>query len=288
LWTSNFQTGHPFVPLDEMLKILGGTFSRGVLGIEPLSLFPYMLALVAGAVLWPLLAPRSANDFQEAQRFHRGPEWLWRTGNVSGARWRSAVLLGLWMLLPPLLIYTVSLGMPIFTDRYVIWAMPAFLGLVACGIAALTRVWSPLGFAVGVLILALNGRSVYLQANQSIKADFRAAAAYVLARQQPGDAIMYQIPYNRYTFSYYASGQNAPEHPAWVGKEGPYTNSGMSPAEADAWMATRLGAANVVWLVSAEAPMWDQRNLTEQWFASNAVVTDRGEFNRVTVTRYER
>jgi hypothetical protein len=62
----------------------------------------------------------------------------------------------------------------------------------------------------------------------------------------------------------------------------------MSPAAADAWIATRLGAANVVWLISSETSMWDARNLTEQWFTANATATDRVDFSRVAVTRYVR
>lgn len=276
MWTSGFETGHPFVPLGELLQILAGAFSRGVLGIRPVSLVPYLLVLLAGVLLWPALA---GDD---------GPERLWRTANGRAARWRTVAILLAWLWLPPLLVYVVSLGMPIFTDRYLIWAMPAFLVLLACGIVALTRWWRPLGLATAALILALNGWSMYLQASQSIKADFRSAAAYVLARYEPGDKIMYQIPYNRFTFAYYASRRHDPEDLAWAGVEGPYTNYGMSEAEADAWMATRLGGAPVVWLVASEVPMWDGRNLTEQWFGANATATDRADFTRVSVIRYER
>ncbi len=197
-------------------------------------------------------------------------------------------LLALWTFLPPLLIYLVSLGTPVFTDRYAIWAMPAYLALLACGIVGLARLWRPLGILLAAVILALNGWSVYLQGTQPIKADFRGAAAYVLARYRPGDAVMYQIPYNRYTFAYYASGRQDPADPAWAGVEGPYTNYGMTPAEADAWIATRLGASHVVWLIESETEMWDQRNLTEQWFQANAHETARADFARVTVLRYER
>ncbi len=129
---------------------------------------------------------------------------------------------------------------------------------------------------------------MYLQASQSIKADFRSAAAYVTARYRPGDKVMYQIPYNRFTFTYYAGGRQDPEDPAWTGVDGPYTNYGMSEAEADAWIATRLGGAQVVWLVLSEAPMWDGRGLTGQWFEANATPTDRADFTRVSVIRYER
>ncbi|MGE5603240.1 MAG: glycosyltransferase family 39 protein [Nitrososphaerales archaeon] len=281
--TSNFQTGHPFVALDLILQILAGAFSRGVLGIEPISLLPYMVALVAGVFVWPVLAAGRVEGQPRG-----GAEWLWRTSEGRSARWRSVLLLLFWLLLPPILIYLVSLGMPIFTDRYLIWAMPAYLALLACGLVALGRWWRPLGIAAAGVILALNGWSMYLQATEPIKADFRSAAAYVVARYQPGDKIMYQIPYNRYTFSYYASGRDDPEDPAWAGLEGPYTNYGMSEAEADAWIATRLGGTHVVWLVASEVPMWDARNLTEQWFDANATATDRGDFARVRVIRYER
>lgn len=267
-WTSSFETGHPFVPLDDIIQVLAGAFSRGVLGIQPVSLLPYMVALAAGAILWPLAKHR------------RKP--------ALPPRSRVTILLLTWLALPPLLIYLVSLGMPIFTDRYLIWAMPAFLALLACGIVALAAEWRPLGAAVGIGILALNGWSMYLQATQPIKADFRAAAAYVVQRWQPGDALMYQIPYNRFTFTYYASAGRNPQDLSWSGVDGPYTNAGMSEAEADAWIATRLGGANTVWLVSSEAPMWDERDLTGQWFDANAQEVDRADFARVTVLRYRR
>lgn len=271
VWTSSSETGHPFAPFGDIVQVLAGAFSRGVLGIQPVSLLPHMVALLGGLILWPL-ARRDGGE----------------TGQGRPARWRVAVLLGVWLALPPVLIYLVSLGMPLFTDRYVIWAMPAFLALLACGIAVLTSEWRPMGVAVGVTILALNGWSMYLQATKPIKADFRAAAAYVVARWQPGDALMYQIPYNRYTFAYYASGRQEPQDPAWQGAEGPYTNAGLDEAATDAWMATRLGGAKTVWLISSEAPMWDARDLTGQWLESNAVETERAEFERVTVERYQR
>jgi mannosyltransferase len=268
MWTSSFQTGHPFVPLPDIVQVLAGAFSRGVLGIQPVSLLPYMVALVAGLVLWPI---------SRQPRPHALPP-----------RPRVALLLLIWLALPPLSIYLVSLGMPIFTDRYLIWAMPAFLALLACGIVALEWEWRRLGIAAGAAVLALSGWSMYLQAAQPIKADFRSAAAYVLPQWQPGDALMYQIPYNRYTFTYYASGGDDPHDMRWQGVDGPYTNAGMSEAEADAWMATRLGGAQTVWLVSSEAGMWDERDLTGQWLAANAREVDRAGFARVTVIRYAR
>jgi mannosyltransferase len=162
VWASNYQTGHPFVPLGEIIQILAGAFSRGVLGIQPISLLPYMVVLVAGIVLWPALDRGGVGDVPGR------PERLWQTPDGRAARIRTVVLLVLWMLLPPLLIYLVSLGMPIFTDRYVIWAMPAYLALLACGVVAFYLAWRPLGLVALAFILALNGWSVYLQSSQPI------------------------------------------------------------------------------------------------------------------------
>jgi len=283
MWTSAYQTGHPFVSLGTIFQILAGAFSRGVLGIQPVSLLPYMIALVAGIALWPAAAGGRAAGLQAVDR--EGPR---HAEPRLAARRGASLLLGIWLLAPPLLIYVVSLGMPIFTDRYLIWILPAYCALLACGVVALNRIWRPIGVAVTLVIFALNGWSVYLQASQPIKADFRAAASYVLASHQPDDVVLYQIPYNRFTFSYYASRNADPEDPVWTGIEGPYTNNGMTEAEADAWMATRIGSAQTVWLIMSEAPMWDERNLTGRWLEANATSADHAEFARVTVTRFVR
>ena len=137
-WLSlTYQTGHPFVPLGDILLVLISAFSRGVLPVEqPATLLPYLLGLTAGAILWPL----------EARN---------RTTEGSIGRWRVVALLLIWLLLPPLAVYGVSLGMPLFTDRYLIWAMPAFLALAALGVIALARTWRPLGWVTLGAILAL-------------------------------------------------------------------------------------------------------------------------------------
>ncbi len=283
LWTSAYQTGHPFVPLDTIFQILAGAFSRGVLGIQPVSLLPYLIALMAGIALWPAAAAGRAAGLRSGEQ-----EIPCCTEPSLAARRGTPLLLGIWLLAPPLLIYVVSLGMPIFTDRYLIWALPAYCALLACGVVALSDNWRPIGVAVALAIFALNGWSVYLQTNQPIKADFRAAASYVLASHRPDDVVLYQIPYNRFTFSYYASRNADPEDPAWTGIEGPYTNNGMTEAEADAWMATKIGSAQIVWLIMSEAPMWDERNLTGRWLEANATIADRTEFARIIVTKFVR
>jgi hypothetical protein len=268
MWLSTFQTGHPFVPLGQIFRIILTVFSLGILGGgNPWLLLPYMLGLVAGAVLWP------------------------RQGRRAGGAWdrsrvRVVALLLVWFLLPPVLIYLVSLGMPIFTERYLIWSVPAFFALIALGADALLRAWKPLGLVTLVAVLALNLYGIALQ-GRPIKADFRAAAAFVLAHRQPEDVLIFQIPYNRYTFMYYASPARDPNATTLPWLDGPYTNRPMTEAQVHDWMAQGLGEARGAWLIASEAPMWDEQGMTEKWLAEHGAAQEHAEFSRVAVTRYE-
>ena len=47
-----------------------------------------------------------------------------------------------------------------------------------------------------------------------------------------------------------------------------------------------VSQARAVWLIASEAPMWDERNLTEAWLNRRGAITDHAEFARVAVTRY--
>ena len=269
-WLSmTYQTGHPFVSLGDILLVLTSAFSRGVLPVEqPATLLPYLLSLTAGAILWPLAARN-------------------RTTEGDSGRWRVVALLLIWLVLPPLAVYGVSLGTPLFTDRYLIWAMPAFLALAGLGIVALARTWRPLGWVTLAAILALNLLGAGVQTVRPIKADLRAAVGYVAAHRQNPDRLVYQIPHIRYTFSYYASDRNDPNDPAFFGMDGLYTNNGMTEAEAADRMARGTAGVKAIWLIASETPMWDQRGLTARWLAEHGTPTHRADFERVAVTRYE-
>ena len=300
LWLSpTFETGHPFVALPDILTVLAIAFSRGVIPvIGPITLLPAMLALLAGVGLWAAdrggrLAGNSNTTASPARAQALAAvaesgtdEAVAGDGSAGAARalplggWGRVALLLIWLLWPPLAIYGISLGMPIFADRYLIWTMPAFLALLALGVVALTHAWRPLGYATLGALLALNLVGDWQQAHQPIKADFRAAANFVMAHQKPDDRLMFQIPYNRHTFTYY-SGDGF----KWV--DGPYTNQGMTEAELAAKMTDKTAGAAAVWLIASEAPMWDARGLAQAWLDRYGTVTERAEFIRVTVTRYQ-
>jgi uncharacterized membrane protein len=177
----------------------------------------------------------------------------------------AAGLLG-WVLLPMLGIWFVSLWQPLFTDRYLIWAAPAFYLAIAAGLTAAGRGirWLALPLLVAVMVLFSAG--LLFQQVWTLKSDVRGAAAFVDQEYRPGDLLIFQIPHIRYTFDYYSSVDDF----EWL--DGPYTNYPtpdgdfeMNQQQADAYLdAVTLGYERV-WLIASEMEMWDQRHLLQAW-----------------------
>ncbi len=259
--TPDFQTGHPFVPLPAMIANLATAFSRGVASSpDQWIIAGLVFVLLTGSVLGgkAMAGP--------------GSPYAWR-------RLRVTWLLLAWLLLPPLLLHLISLSKPLYIDRYLIWIGPALLLLLAQGVAALAQIWRPLGAAALVALLAAGLLAGWRQMQTPIKSDFRAAAAYVEQRRQPGDLLLFQMPYNRIVYAYYAGPQAA-------AIDGRYTNSGSTEAQLDEEMRRAIGDAPAVWLVASEEEMWDQRRLVRQWLRARGEVTDQQNFARVEVLRY--
>jgi mannosyltransferase len=244
------QTGFTYYPLDRMLLVMLTGFSIGVGGRLPeMALWPSGLLLVAAVV-------------------------------AGVARVRDRVALLVWLLAPPLAIWLVSLNRPIFTDRYLIWVGPAFYLLLAIGAAALGQFWRPLGVAAVIAVTGVAVAGIYSQTTTPIKSDFRSAARYYQSHRSPGDLIVFQIPYVRYTFNYYYT-----QPYEWV--DGLYTNYGMSDAEVDTQMRALLAGHKTVWLVASEMTMWDSQLQVWKWLESHARRTDLADFAQVTLYRYE-
>jgi len=105
-------------------------------------------------------------------------------------------------LVPGILGYLASLATrPILIDRYLIGTLPALIVLATIGG---TR-W-PIGrrgtFAVAAVVTLAGGFSLVLAAPQH-RPDWRAAAALVATRLQPGDCVAVHPAYDTYTWRYY-------------------------------------------------------------------------------------
>ncbi len=231
----------------------------------------------------------------------------------------NGLALLVWLAVPLLTVWLISLRQPLFADRYLAWAAPAFYLSVALGLASFLH-FGAWGRRAAVTltgaVLLFNGANLWQQAATPIKFDFRAAAAYIadyqadapIARPRPLDAtydftyylplvasdccgfnelIIFQIPYGKHTFDYYFPRDEYP----WA--EGLYTNHRapdgsflMSEQEAARRMQELMTGHDVIWLVTTETAMWDERGLVRAWLEANRERAGEAHFTRVDVYRY--
>jgi uncharacterized membrane protein len=261
LWQAGFLwdgsgRGHPFYPLHREFLILLQFYSSGLfrfIGSTGLVLFLFLF--LCGLFL--------ANQ----------------RARIETLTSTKRLLLAAWSLLPPLVVYLISLRVPIFEDRYLIYITPPFYLMVALGLTLVRSHSRRLAGLCLSLILIINITGTWLQQREPVKADFRAAAAYILAQPNLPPAIMIQMPYLRHTFNYYY-----PHEYKFI--EGLWTNDGKSEATVDAEMKRLTAGLTELWLVVSEGETWDNRHLVRNWLDKNASLIDEAHFTRVHLYYY--
>jgi len=249
LLAQGFQTGHLYYPLTDVLTILARGWTLGIVAsATPWLMLPFALALAGLA-----LAPR----LDSPARF-----------------------LLVWLVLPVLLVHLISLRSPIFTDRYLIASLPALILLLSLGVSRVMGRWRSLGAVLLAVLLSVHLYGVHLQSSYAIKTDARGAADIVRQGWQPGDILVLQIPYLRHSMDYYL-GSGYPM------LDGPFTNYGMTPEEASAYLSAGTRGYRRAWLLLSEAEMWDRRGLTEGWFHANARLVQGWELARVRLLLFD-
>jgi mannosyltransferase len=261
LLLNGYQSGHPVYPLQEQIYLLLQLYSRGLLrfvGLVPIVLVVFLF--LCGLFL-------------------SGPN---QKGSNRGRRLaaiRSRVVLAAWTLLPPLIVYLISRRVTVFEDRYLIYITPAFYLLLVVGVTFVRQYSRRVAALCLGLLLVFNFLGIWQQQRQPIKADFRAAAAY-LARQSPAPAaIMVQTPYLQYTLNYYYPDD-------YTLLEGLWTNDNKSEATVNEEMQTLTAGLADLWLLVSEEDLWDRRHLTRAWLDEHATLTDQAHFMRVDVYHY--
>ena len=290
LWLNDFSSGHPFYPLREQASLLLHLYSAGILRavFSPYAISLNIFLLLAGFFGFPPLRRLVRPRLQVAA----------------------------WLMIPPLLVYLISLRVTIFEDRYLIYILPAYYLLTALGLLVIARQRPRLTtWLAGLLLLLLLGFNFWagwLQTSQSIKADFRAAAQYIAAHNAlppladgsatPNPAplsagnwpftlylplvsytsppvIMFQMPYLQYTFAYYFT-------TPYQSMEGLWTNDNRDPADVARSMTALTAGVDTLWLVVSEEDYWDSRHLTRQWLDEHGRRADEAHFVGVSVYRY--
>lgn len=249
LTDTNFSTGHPFVPLQRMLRTL---FVAQVEGIAPQTgvwIFVPITFLILVALFYVRQWPRA----------------------------RQLVLT--WWLLPPLGVFAISLFSPVFTDRYLIWTLPALLLLLAVGAYALGKRYRWAAVILVAILVGVQLWSGWQQMAEPIKSDFRSASAYVSPRRQPEDVTLFLIPYIQHTYQYYDPGP----YP-WI--EAPYANRETDASRLPTRLESRTDGYAGVWLIESEADSYDEKGLTRAWLDANGTLDAEAHFARVSVYYY--
>ncbi|NPA90198.1 MAG: hypothetical protein GXO55_01915 [Chloroflexi bacterium] len=259
LFSPTFRTGHPFVPWPSMVYRLLTVFAVGLHDLRLPSLpkearlVPLLFAGLAGLFLYP-----------------------WEKKGRVGKRWRASLMLVLWFLLPVTGLYLISLELPLFTERYLIWTMPAVYGLAGAGVWALrSRRWV-MGAAWGTMVvLMLLG--VGYQVKFPMKPDMRGAVAYVESHREPDSVVLLHLGYLIHAYTYYAP-ESRP-----VLREAPAPGPQGTLEETGEEILRRIGPARDVWYVESESAMWDPKGLVRQWLETHARKVEERSFVGVYV-----
>ena len=261
--------GHTFTPLPAMFSTIVYAFGLGIAPLHiPLAVGVFLFVLLAGTVLW---AETDLLSWVQNAVLGR-PRPRLAVGRCVLAAWA-------WILVPVVGLWAITLRVPMFVDRYLIWIGPAFYLLAARGLA---QIWRRSAVVSGLCVAALVAFSlgtVWQQSAVPIKSDLRAAAAYVAQRRAPDELLLFHISYTRDAFEYYY-GDAAPH------ADGLATDDDTRWEDLHAELSARVAGYEVIWLVLSEPEMWDARGMNAQWLQEHAAVEERAEFSRVSVIKY--
>jgi mannosyltransferase len=260
------RTWQPDVTLWEAVRIVGIKFAanRSEIVIEERSAIIYVALALLGAAA--LVARRRLNE--------------------------SGVLLLTLTVVPVLGIYLASLRNSVFSDRYVIVALPAYLILVVAGITILWRhryLW-----AVGVvalLVIMSYGWATLRDVNLSHtaeKEDWRSAYALVADEAQPGDVIITHPGYILTTYQYYS--QREPELQQYETVTIPtFQVRWLTEENMVEWITNRVGQPDRFWYVeSPDRVLPEDPNRTlEAWLTANSDIVLEREFNGVRLILFD-
>jgi mannosyltransferase len=105
--------------------------------------------------------------------------------------WRFAFVLS-WLVVPIFLAFIVSQARPVFLDRYLIVVLPALVLAAAAG--AMTPRFRVAGAVLVVATVAFSARTLASYYDHPTKANWRAAAAFILGQSRRGDALVLAPP----------------------------------------------------------------------------------------------
>ncbi|MEX1006724.1 MAG: glycosyltransferase family 39 protein [Acidimicrobiia bacterium] len=141
--------------------------------------------------------------------------------------WRYTLLIT-WLFVPMIGILLVSFVRPLFVNRYMIGALPAFVILTAAGITAMRPRQLAAGYLVALVVLSAVVLVDWLGSDTTTahtgvpREDWRGAVTYVLAHAGSGDAVVVQPRHLETAWEYYFRRHGSPRDAPVLALGGPF------------------------------------------------------------------
>ena len=118
----------------------------------------------------------------------------------------------MWLVVPPVVTFLVSLRLPTYLDRYISLSLPPFLLLVAIGIYQIRPlIWRWIGVVFILFTMGSGLFRVYFDDTVYYRADWRAVGAYLEENVAPTDVIAPWFFQNLIPMYFYYRGDVSPE-----------------------------------------------------------------------------
>lgn len=259
-------TWHADITIVDAIRIIGVKFAtfRSTADVEFRSGWLYFLVAV-GAALWLLGKP---------------------------SRRTVGLLLVSLTLVPGFGIWLVSLRNSVFSDRYIIAALPPYLILIAIGIAYLAR--SNRGVVPAMVLATLLVAYTWFpvsDVNRSTiaqKEDWRSAYARVAEQAEPDDVFLLHPGYMISTLAYYGQrNDDLSGHP--VGTIPSFAPDWMTADVMEEMLREDFGRFQRFWLIASpeRTLLEDPDNELERWLNSNGEVLYEDRVNGVRIVLFE-
>jgi uncharacterized membrane protein len=125
---------------------------------------------------------------------------------------QAQLLLSLWVLMPPSIVWLISQRRSFYADRYLSFIIPALVLLAAFGVNRIVRPGWRTWLTSGLVIASSYGLVTTYLDPTFWKDDWRSAITYVNQNEQPGDVILLYTAHIQFVFNYYYRGA-APRKP---------------------------------------------------------------------------
>ena len=142
------------------------------------------------------------------------------------------LFVAIWLVLPIVVAYAVSLRHPVFERHYLIICLPPLLLLAASVVASVGKIT---GTAIAAILVAALAFQLPAFHEREKGRDFRGASKHVLRSARPGDAIVFFPHYARRPYDYYARRATGGFNPVLAPKDSMPRRTWLVIRQADAY-----------------------------------------------------